>query len=175
MLEQRTLLLGPWQLTDSGPGLGAAWTQPVFAVPGGQRLGFIHHQLGIRWPLLRWLSRETLEVFETEDASLLCRVLRPCGLPWRWEVRDADERRVGLVSRRLVLDGIGRRLAVVCWSSGSASGRFFTPQGGQIGAFTRQADGTCLTFDPSLDNSPFARMALLGAVLVYELSLPQEG
>jgi hypothetical protein len=166
MLEQRALLFGPWQPAEAG-----VWTQPVLDRVSRQRLGFVRHRTGIRWPLLRWLGRETLEVFETEDASLLCSVHRPRGLSWCWEVRDADERRVGQVYRRLVLDGVGRRLALVVWPSSGSSGRFLTPQDAEIGTFARLDEGTCLTFAPALDNSPFARMALLGAVLTYETSL----
>jgi hypothetical protein len=171
MLEQSGLLLGGWQ--PSWPEAGAPRTQPVLDLATARPLGFVRSKAGLRWPVLRWLSRPALEVYETEDASHLCTVARHPGLPWCWEVRDAENRRVAVVSRRRVQDGAGRPLARVEWPAGPDPGRFLTPQRAELGTFHLTPRGTALTFAHCLEQAPFAKMALLGAVLTYESSLTE--
>jgi hypothetical protein len=167
MLEQRGLILGPWQPAATG----GDRTRAVLDLASGRRLGFVRRKAGLSWPVLRWLGRQVQEVYETEDASLLCVVARLRGLPWCWEVRDAEDRRVAVVYRRLLLDGAGRRLAQVTWPAGPAAGTFHSLQGGELATFQPAAAGTSLTFGGSLEQAPFTKMALLGAVLSYEAAL----
>jgi hypothetical protein len=171
MLEQRGLLLGPWRQAEAGPGAARGRTRPVTDLDGGRPLGFVRLLPGLDWPLLRWLSRPSFEVYETEDASLLCTAARLRGLPWCWEVRDAEERRVAVVYRRLVLDGAGRRLAAVAWLAGAGPARFLGPRGAELGSCRAGPGWTALTFAACLAQAPFTRMALLGATLTYEAVL----
>jgi hypothetical protein len=174
MLEQQGLLLGPWRqaaATDKmnrPPAAPGERLRDVFDLATKQHLGFTRARTGAAWPGFRWLARRMLEVFETEDASLLCTATRSWGLAWGWEVCDADERRVATVYRRLILRNTGRALAMAQRPKGPAPGRFLNPQGTELGTFTITPEGLSLTFAPVLEGDPFARMALLGAVLSYD-------
>jgi hypothetical protein len=128
-------------------------------------LGFVRWKRGPTWPVLRWLAPQVLKVYETEDASLLCTVTRCRGPFGRWEVHDADERRVAVIYRRLLLDGAGYRLASIERPAAGGGGRFLAPPAQELGAFRVGSQGTTLTFAAAVDRDPFARMALLGAVL----------
>jgi hypothetical protein len=159
MLEYQGLALGPWADEDGE-------RRRIVSVPAsGNALGFVraHGTLGSRWS---WLARRSFEVFETEDASLLMSVYRPWG-PFRgWSVFDAEDRRVAFIYRQSILDGAGERLA---WVRPVEAGRgqFFAPGGAEVGSFELRHDRSLLTFGEALEGKPFARMALLGAVLSW--------
>src|SRR3954466_11038869 len=103
MLERKALLLLPWTLA-------AAPRRPVLDGPGGPALGFVcRTRPGPRW--LRWLASPRLEVYETEDASLLCTVAAPAWGRGPHTVRDAEGRCVGSVANGFVFDPFGRRVA----------------------------------------------------------------
>jgi len=172
MLECHGLLLGPWQPVPEPAGHAASAgaapgdrSRAVLDLATGERLGFARWKRGLSWPLLRWLARQVVKVYETEDASLLCTVTRCRGPFWRWEVHDADERRVAVLYRWLLLDGAGYRLAFIERAAVGGAGRFLSLQRQELGAFRVGPQGTSLTFAPLLERDPFARMALLGAVL----------
>jgi hypothetical protein len=162
MLEQRGLLLGPWQ-----PAPPAA-IRPVTDLATGAPLGFARRRTGRGWHWLRWLWQRPVEVFETDDASLLCALHRGWSLAWCWEVSDAEGRRVAVVYRRFLLDNLGAPVARAVAADAQHPGRFLARDGRELGTFRGVAGGTALTFADALDNDPFARMALLGAVLAYE-------
>jgi hypothetical protein len=170
MLELAGLLLGRWRLATRAKGLPAAAgrTRDVLDLASGQRLGFVQSAPSTGWLDLRWLARRTLEVYETEDVSLLCSVVRPWGLAWTWHVLDAEERRVATVYRRLIRRGSGRPLALAEPQEPPAPGRFLDVQGRELATFALTPEGTALIFDPRMEDDPFARMALLGAVLSFE-------
>jgi hypothetical protein len=175
MLEQQGLLLGPWQPVPAGRADPRAartspgdWTRTVLDLATAERLGFARWRGGTSWQVLRWLASQVIKIYETEDASHLCTLRRAWGPLAAWQVHDAEERRVAVIYRRLILDGAGHRLARVERPPGGELGRFLGPQGQDMGGFRLGAEGTSLTFAPLLDNSPFARMALLGAALTAE-------
>jgi hypothetical protein len=118
---------------------------------------------GPRW--LRWLTSPRLEVYETEDASLLCTV---SGSGWGRRVRtvrDSEGRLIGNVRQTLLFDAHGRLQAQ--GRSATAGGmQFFSPAGLELGAFAPCENGTLLTLTAAIEGDPFARMLLLGATLV---------
>src|SRR5262249_30357263 len=125
-------------------------------------LGFVRRRSG----LLSWLTGQAMEVFETEDASLVLTLRRPWGLSRTWEVVDAENRRVGMIYRHWLLDGLGQRLARAEPAADSAPGRFIAADETELGTFDLRDDaGILLTFNESLD--PFTRMTLLGASLSF--------
>jgi hypothetical protein len=157
MLEQPQLLLGPW--TPQGKGRRRA----IQAPDTGQFLGCVRAPLP-SW--LSWLGRQFQEVLETEDDSLLMTLWRPWGLARTWEVLDAEERRVGILFRNVLLDSYGRRLALAHHQN-DRHGRFCDVQGNELAAFARQESGVLLTFHPNLEGNPFTRMIMLGAILSW--------
>jgi hypothetical protein len=176
MLEQQTLLLRPWafpadQPTHSaragsgGAGPGAR-TRVVLAGASGAPLGFAAWRTapGVFWK--RWFFRPVLEVFETEDASLLMTVAAPRRLGRDWEVRDAEGHPAGVLRGDVVLDRSGRALAAAEPDPAGAGRRFVTPLGSVLTTLTPAGDGMLLTFAPGLEGDPFARMVLLAAALV---------
>src|SRR5262249_33753606 len=104
MLEHPQLLLRPWQLRTAQPlsqegtrsrnFVTAARTRAILDAATEQELGFAcWRPPGTGWS--RWLSWPLLEVFETEDVSLLLTVQRLWGLTPRWGVCDAERKRIG--------------------------------------------------------------------------------
>ncbi|HYT91053.1 MAG TPA: hypothetical protein VEL76_20240 [Gemmataceae bacterium] len=167
MLERPALVLCPWAAPTLPPGREAgAPTGPRRTVldPGGPALGFVARvPSGPRW--LRWLTSPHLEVYETEDASLLCTV---SGAAWGRrgrDVRDSEGRLVGTVRQLLLFDASGRLLAQGRPATDGAT-RFVSPAGLDLGVFAPCENGTLLTLMPVIDGDPFARMLLLGATLV---------
>jgi hypothetical protein len=156
MLESVQLLLGPWTGKDR------IRQRAIHAPETGRLLGRVQAVLP-SW--LWWLGRQVQEVLETEDDCLLMTLRRPWGLARTWEVFDAEERRVGMVFRNLLLDGDGRHVAQIRPKNNYHSGRFCDPHGTELGTFASQESGTLLTFSPALEGKPFTRMILLGAVL----------
>ncbi len=193
MLESHGLLLGPW----APP---ARWSGHLRAEAGGQAravhdlataaaLGFAYRSPGTAgvWP--RWLARPRLEVYETEDASLVFSV---CRAWWSgaWDVSDAEGRAVGgfragafrlsaeavrlwqlpagaagvKYRGTLVRDRFGRLLA---WMdpAGPATGRLVAADGAALAHLSRSGQGTEVRFVPAQDGNPFLKMLLLAAVL----------
>ncbi len=147
MLEQPALLLGPWTREER------ARRRVLRAPATGQVLG------SVRAPLPTWLSwfgRQSQEVLETEDNSLVMTLCRPWGL----------ERRVGILFRNVLLDGYGRRVAVAKHQN-NHRGSFCDPHEAELATFALQESGLVLTFRPALEGNPFTRMILLGAVLSW--------
>jgi hypothetical protein len=137
--------------------------------PGSRKvLGFACAFESATWPGIRWLARRVMEVYETEDASLVCTMSRSWALAWGWNVKDADDRRVAVVHKRVIVQSTGRVLAVTELPAGLASGRFLNPRGMELGSFCTGTEGTSLTLAPILEGDPFSRMALLAAVLSYD-------
>jgi hypothetical protein len=157
MLEQPELLLAPWQRVDK------ARRRTILAPGSGRVLGSVRAPLP-NW--LSWLGRQFQEVLESEDDSLVMTLWRPWGLARTWDVLDAEEHRVGILFRNVLLDGHGRRVAIAQHQS-DQTGRFRDPNGAELSTFSRQEAGLLLTFNPALEGNPFTRMILLGAVLSW--------
>jgi hypothetical protein len=159
MLEQPSLLIGPWN-----PSAGAA-VRPLYAA-GDAAVGFVRQTplKAPRW--LQWLERRQLEVYETPDGSLVFALRRGWGWPAGWHILDAEDRHIGTLRGRALLDGFGHFLGAVEPPDWKGGGRFLAQQGRVLGHYAREAEGTRVTFAMALEGNPFARMLLLGALLV---------
>ncbi len=165
MLERQRLLLCPWAEPTAAPAAPRAGPRrQVLDAATGEPLGFVARRRPASW--LRWLAAPVLEVYETEDASLLCTLRGPFWKDRPWEVHDADERHVGSFDRSAVRDAYGVRLAALHRQEGGPGTAFVTPAGLELAAFAPGERGVLLAFAPAVDGNPFARMALLGAALV---------
>src|SRR5437764_306405 len=90
MLEHAALLLGPWRSDAPAgcrPGAAAAVVveaRPILDAVTHQHLGLVRRERARGWPMLRWLTRQTWHVLESEDESLLLTLYGPWGLirPW---------------------------------------------------------------------------------------------
>jgi hypothetical protein len=194
MLEYTCLLVHPWR--DSGYrdicGDAAAHdntsTRTIIDVATGATVGFAGWRGGgpLWFPPFR---RSSLEVYETEDASLLCTARRRRLSRW-WEVRDAEGQQVGsfrsstgLIPRRVrnVQDGLGnlRRRIRGVWAKDrqqqplasigppSPQSQIIGPEGTPIGSVCSVPEGARLEFSTTLANDPFTKMVLLAAVLTH--------
>jgi hypothetical protein len=159
MLEEADLHIGPW-LPGPGPGDGSrgTWMRRRISVRG-QALGFACRRHGA-WS---WLVRRVVEVYETEDASLLL-TLRPRWWRRAWDVVDAENRVRGGVYRAWLLDDAEQSLALVQLLAQGREARFMHPSGRDLGTCTKSGDNVHLRFAGELD--PFTRMILLGAALL---------
>jgi hypothetical protein len=156
MLEQSSLLIGPW----------SANIRPVFA-PGGQQAGFVKQAPGQMPRWLRWLERRVLEVYEIPDGSLVFGLRRGWGWPAAWHILDAEDRHVGSMRGRALLDSLGHFLGVMEPPDSEGQGRFLALQGRELGHYRSEPGGTLVAFATALEGNPFARMLLLGAVLAH--------
>src|SRR5947207_1879248 len=89
MLEHSALLLGPWR-REAPAGSSANVTVHVCRIVDAlthQPLGLVRRERTRGWPVLRWFSRRTWHVLESEDESLLLTLYGPWGLIRAWEVR----------------------------------------------------------------------------------------
>jgi hypothetical protein len=165
MLEKSLLLMRPWKPAPSGES-----DRLVRAVVDGDgaTVGLVRQQpRGPRW--LRWLNRRTLKVYETPDSSLVFALRRSWGWPGSWHIVDADERLVGKLRGRALLDGFGQFLAAIEAPDGNGCGRFLAIEGRQLGEYVLEPEGTRVKFAEALEGNPFAKMLLLGAVLVGDV------
>jgi hypothetical protein len=158
MLEQTALLIEPWDGALPRRILDAATRASLGLVRTGRPTGF--------WA--RWLQLPSLEVCETDDLALLCRIRGHWGQPWRWSVQDADEHFVGCLDREAVTDRSGQTVAVRQPIAGGTSERFLSPAGVELGVREQGAEGVRLSYAVWLEGEPFARMLLLAAALTSE-------
>ncbi len=168
MLESPSLLLRPWTPVP-GDGderrLPRSWARAILDAATHAALGSASWRTRPAPALLRWLVRPVVEVFETEDQSLLCTLRGPWGPASSWQVRDAEGRSVGTVHRSALLDPFGRCLAVI-EPAAEGGARFRSPNGRPRGMLEVAPEGARLTFADELDGDPFARMLLLAAALI---------
>jgi hypothetical protein len=167
MLEQSVLVLERWRpapLTPRGQGSAARVRQVLDA--SGVALGCVRQE-PLRWPRwLRWLAGQTLMVQELPDASLVFALRRSWGWPSCWHVLDADEKLVGTLRGRALLDGLGNLLAVIEAADQQGRGRLLAVEGHELASFANEGATTRIAFAAEVDGNPFAKMMLLGAVLV---------
>jgi hypothetical protein len=166
MLESAALRIRPWEFCAADPAgrqrRGVFHRRTIEDPASGNVLGFISSRR--RW--LSWLARKKLEVYESDDASLLMTLWGPGWLYRFWEIFDAEDRPRGVIDRAWLFDGVGEGLALLDLPAGGNSGRFVSPVGNELGTFQLLgAEGARLTFARNLD--PFARMVLLGAILSF--------
>jgi hypothetical protein len=165
MMELSSLCLRPWNTSPSDELGGLVRTVTDEA---GATVGFAR-QPPPRMPRwLNWLSRRAIEVYEAPDGSLLFALRRGWGWRGSWRLFDADERLVGTLRGRVMLDGFGHFLSFVESPDAEGHARFLALEGHELGAYTQNRDATHVSFAPTLEGNPFAKMLLLGAVLVRD-------
>jgi hypothetical protein len=174
MLEQRALLLGPWIDAERVPCFRddsrhrGQIARMIWDPDSDAFLGVARGHPKVRRSWLGWLAGQLVQVFETEDASLLMTLYRPWGPSRTWQVRDAEERGVGFLFRTVLWDAHGRRVATARMPEHDLPGRFVGAGGMQLGTIVRRAnESLLLTFGAPLDGDPFARMMLVGATLLW--------
>lgn len=190
MLELQTLLLQPWTepgdtLADVLRAASATRIRPILDPADERLLGFAYEPSAAStwWP---WLARPALEVYETEDASLLFTVHRYWALAPKWEVRDADGHRLGTFRQpltRLLAPGSAgpvepeasrveewcRRSSIhVEQSWRNPVEALAVASMDDLVALAHAAHGTLVTLADTLAGKPFAKMVVLAAVLSAE-------
>jgi hypothetical protein len=163
MLELPRLLVGPWvPAPDERAQPETAATRAILDPAARARLGIVRERPR-GWP--RWLQRESLEVCETEDDSLLCTIRAPWLLAWATEIYDAEDRRVASVRGGEILDGLGRLVAVVQGDEAGTRGTFVARDGAKLADWQASGEEILLQFSELVAPQPFVKMALLGALL----------
>ena len=162
MLEQQALLLRHWS-----PASGPDRRRDIVDPATGQRLGFAARTLPARtW--LRWFTRPVVSVHEEEDESLLLLIHPLWGWLSSWDVRDADNHRVGVCRGAVLQDRFGMLLAGLERESDGSTWTFRGPDGVELGRLALSSEGTRLTFADGLEGNPFAKMLLLAKALGVE-------
>jgi hypothetical protein len=141
--------------------------------PAHALLGFAVWQVR-RLPVVGWRGRPIIEVFETEDASLICTAYSRWGR--QWEVCSAEDHLIGVcrsTAKRAdvasIEDPYGRTIIRVVGTNGCGYRRLIRESVGiPVGAITLTAEGTRLEFDTGsgIDQNPFVRMLMLTAGLL---------
>ncbi len=171
MLEQPSLLLRPWihsfELAwPKSKVQGAGWMRTIVEPTTECSVGFAGWDTTGLSALLAWLGRRKIQVFETEDESLLMTLRRPCGVLRMWEVEDAEERRVGHVFRETIYDAYGSRLATMTTPTDGSETMLLGEAGVLLGSWQDiPGQGRYLRFGEACENNPFIRMVALAGVL----------
>lgn len=191
MLESHGLLLLSWAVSKPPPTRDYDQTRDVPSrtvrdLATGLFRGRIYWRPGTQHRWLQWFACPMLEIYETEDESLLCTAQRSWGILPRWQVRDADENLVGWIVRpcfwvtspshsatqsrgTLLLDRLSRKLAVFDpGPSDQAEGRFLDAERQELATLAPSNEGLAVTFAVELDDRPFEKMLLLAAALCRE-------
>src|SRR5262245_15032511 len=162
MLEHQALWLGPSSAAPRQDHLPST-VPPLYVILDPATRGF----LGLARRKLHspawfaYLARPTLEVFESNDESLLFTLMRTWG---GGLISDADGHRIGTFRGNLIRDRHGNRLALLDQSSTASAGRWLTPLGEELGTFAAADGGVLVNFSPTADN-PFVKMMLLATLL----------
>jgi hypothetical protein len=149
-------------LTFPPAAMGSGWTirEPV----SGKQVGVARRltREGGFWS--RWLGRQRLAVHESEDEPLLCTLHRLWSFREAWELRDADGRVVGKLSRAVLRGRLGRLLTRIESTDGPST-QYRDRQGRTIATLTCSGERV-LTFAPACKGDPFTRMMVLGSALI---------
>jgi hypothetical protein len=167
MLEHPSLFLRPWapEPSDANP---AGWRRNIDDGRTGAPLGAVRWSGRVDSPWVAWFRSQRLEVFETDDDSLLLVVVQPWGLLRLWDVYDADEQRVGSVYPPVLLDGEGLRRGYLR-RDGDHGQILAATSGGTLAEFdARGHDGLRVTFADEDEPNPFLRMLLLAGLLTIQ-------
>jgi hypothetical protein len=200
VLELQSLLLRAWTIVPNRRAGGAAAgtvgarSRAVVDPATGQPLGCARVPAGTG-PWWRRLTRAVLEVYETEDESLLFTVHRAWPLALRWEVRDSEGRRLGTFRRsdlRAARQAMrlrerhgshGQRIGHSRGGAGDRTGQspivIDPPPVGpaadaaasavqDLVTWSHSHSGTLVTFAGELEGKPFAKMVVLAAVLTAD-------
>jgi len=159
MLEHGELVLRPWAPARRA---GAVIATRLICDACGDTLGFAVRRPAAAWLFLLWSRPERIEVYETEDESLLLTASR--GWANTWMVRDAEGRLVGQLRDGYVYDGAAECLAVR--EPAPDRRERFVSGAEALAEWAANGDEVRLVFADRLDKEPFAKMVLLAAVLV---------
>ena len=171
MLEQPSLLLRPWlhafdEAWPKAMGAGGGWLRVLVCPATEKRLGIAAWETTGPSGWRTWLSRKRIQVFESDDESLLMTLYRPWGLARTWDVRDAEDRRVAQLLRHGVYDGSGVPLARMALSSDGSEASLRGADGAALATWQDMpGNGRYFRFGDGFDNNPFVRMSVLAFVL----------
>lgn len=168
MLERLALLIKPW--APARKGFFADMTEsgtPVRTIhdPETDRLfGFALWKRSGLPGLLSWLSSRRIQVFESDDASLLTILVRPIGIFRVWRVLDAVEHKVGGFHGAVLFNQYGDRLAIL---TDHEEGQVFQADTGlELGWVRARKDRSLqLRFNKYADKGPFIRMVMLASLI----------
>jgi hypothetical protein len=162
MLEHSSIWLSPWA---SSAGQRPVTTRTILDPATRSFLGLARcsHQSATVW--FGYMARPTVEVFETEDESLLFTITRTWGLGTGWVVCDADGHRIGTLRSNLVRDQRGRQLATLEPSAPGTPRRWLAPDGQELGTIAVAGEGLLATFSMAIADNPFVKMLLLATLL----------
>ena len=158
----------------------------------GSPVGTIEETVGwasriLRYGLSRKLARSQFDVRETLDESLVFSIVKPRGLfASRYEVIDSQEELVGTIGHRgfwYVRDEHGTTIARSDGSIAQGSYRIITNEGdiplaevkrnGPLPKPLQAMPGQfSILMDDDFDESPFAKMLILGIIFLIELATP---
>jgi hypothetical protein len=171
MLELSSLLLRPWihSFEAAWPKAtvrGGCWMRAIVEPVTDLSLGFAVWDAAGLSGFFSWLGRKKVQVFESEDESLLMTLYRPWGLSRKWEVVDAEERRIGRLFRDVVLDGMGELLATMSAYGDGLEMALRDPEGAILATWRDiPGQGRYFRFGEAVADNPFLRMAVLAGVL----------
>jgi hypothetical protein len=171
MLEQPSLLLRRWihsvdVVWPKTRVQSAGWVRVIVDPTSERQHGFAAWDTGLFAACFGWLGRKKIQVFESEDESLLMTLLRPWGPLRAWEVLDAEERCVGRLFRDVVYDGYGTRLAAMTPTADGTETALLADAGVVLATWQDiPGHGCYFRFGESVDKNPFVRMVVLAGVL----------
>jgi hypothetical protein len=176
MLERQGLILAPWQERAEpdmdkapgrrGPALPRTHSRPILDRDTRQLLGVVRVKRARVWSFFRWLIRQTWEVLETDDESLLISLLGPWGLFRQWEIIDAEDRLVCTISSGQIIDSAGHLRARRASFTEPLRQGFVTIGNEELAWCRRVQGGIELVFLPVIQDDPYIKMSLLAAALV---------
>jgi uncharacterized protein YxjI len=175
-------------------------TYDIFDPDTREQVGVAREQPGSFARILRWfvskrLTATSIEVYETEDESLVFTIHRPMSL-WqeRVNVYDADHRLMGYFLSKVlswgrgfwVYDHEGLPFAELKGDWVGWNFVFVTPEGQELGAVTKSwaglgrelftsADNYVVSIHEELEDQPIAKMLLLAAALAVDLVYYENG
>jgi hypothetical protein len=153
MLEQSSLLI-------QHDAAGTRWN----IQDGASRrlLGFARWRSPHGSAVWRWFTGPVLEVFEAGDEPLVFTIRKLWGFTPRWEVSDADGRRVALVYPGSIFGASGQCTAI---EQQQAQTIQFRDLAGETSVAAWTDEGVLLTFAPDTRENPLIKMAFLAAIL----------
>lgn len=162
MLELPTLWISaPTAAWPPGLSPTAPFLRRILTGEGREVLGHVALAPG-RW--VPWPAGPQVAAYEEPDASLL---FRARGLGWLRRtilVTEADGNAVAYVYDNCVVTSAGRLVAAYRRARGR--GAFIGAAGSEVAGWTAVGGGMRVDFAAELRNEPFAKMALLAAVLM---------
>jgi hypothetical protein len=163
MLESRTLWISKSEVASDSSPRRSEMIRTVRWEFGGREVGWIVAHPLRWWP---WKLIATMSAFEGPDRSAVFAGRRAGWWPGDWDVHEADGRLVGLVRGAHVLYAAGEILGQVIREQEGAAGRIVSPGGSRLVEWKPLDAGTRIEFDADLDEQPFAKMAVIIAVLI---------